>query len=110
MVYYTKSRRSNVIKQISEKIVKIRIVIVAFLVVSSLAYFWQITSLSVRGFKIKDLENSIQQLKKDNQKLELEATDKEAMLNVEEKVKGLGLVAVEKVDYLTVVSPVVAMR
>lgn len=110
MVYYTKSRRFNSFRQLLGKIIKFRILIFAFLIISGLAYFWQITSLSVRGFKIKALENSIQQLKKDNQKLELEVTGQEAMLNVEEKVKGLGLVAMEKVEYLTAVSPVVALR
>ncbi len=64
----------------------------------------------MKGFQIKNLDKQIQQLKKDSQKLELEITAEKSMMNVDERVKGLNLVAVRKVEYLNVVSPAVALR
>lgn len=110
MIHYSPTRRSNLWQKINSKIVKFRAVFFSFLVIFSLAYFWQITSLSIKGFQIKNLDKQIQQLKKDSQKLELEITAEKSMLNIDERVKGLNLVAVQKVEYLNVVSPVVALR
>lgn len=92
------------------KITKFRTIIFSFLIIFSLAYFWQVTSLSIKGFQIKDLDKQIQQLKKDSQKMELEITVEKSMMNVDERVKGLNLVAVQNVEYLNVVNPSVALR
>ncbi len=110
MVHYSPTRRSNFLQKMSNKIIKFRTIIFSFLIVFSLAYFWQVTSLSIKGFQIKDLDKQIKQLKKDSQKLELEITVEKSMMNVDERVKGLNLVAVQNVEYLNVVSPTVALR
>lgn len=110
MIHYSPTRRSNYFQKINNQIVKFRAIVFSFLIIFSLAYFWQVTSLSIKGFQIKNLDKQIQQLKKDSQKLELEVTAEEAMMNVDERVKGLNLVAVQKVEYLNVISPVVALR
>lgn len=110
MVHYSPTRRSNYWQKINNKIVKFRAIIFSFLIIFSLAYFWQVTSLSIKGFQIKDLDKQIQQLKKDSQKMELEITVEKSMMNVDERVKGLNLVAVQNVEYLNVMSPAVALR
>lgn len=110
MVHYSPTHRSNFWQKINNKIVKFRAIIFSFLIIFSLAYFWQVTSLSIKGFQIKDLDKQIQQLKKDSQKMELEITVEKSMLNVDERVKGLNLVAMQNVEYLNVVSPSVALR
>lgn len=110
MVHYSPTRRSNYWQKINSKIVKFRTIIFSFLIIFSLAYFWQVTSLSIKGFQIKDLDKQIQQLKKDSQKMELEITVEKSMMNVDERVKGLNLVAVQNVEYLNVMSPAVALR
>ena len=110
MVHYSKTRRSYFWQTVNHKIVKFRVIIFSFLIIFSSAYFWQVTSLSMKGYQIKNLDKQIQQLKKDSQGLELEVTAEKSMLNVDERVKGLNLVAVQKVEYLNVVSPVVALR
>ena len=110
MVHYSKTRRSNWLQKMSNKIIKFRGIIFSFLIIFSLAYFWQVTSLSMKGFQIKNLDKQIQQLKKDSQKLELELTVEKSMMNVDERVKGLNLVAVKNVEYLNVISPAVALR
>ncbi|MBI5022925.1 MAG: hypothetical protein HZC05_02035 [Candidatus Magasanikbacteria bacterium] len=110
MFYHLKTRRSNFLQKTSDKITKFRGIIFSFLIIFSLAYFWQVTSLSMKGFQIKDLDKQIQQLKKDSQKLELELTAEKSMMNVDERVKGLNLVEVKNVEYLNVASPAVALR
>lgn len=110
MIYYTKFCRVGSLRKINEFIIKSRFLVFFLLITAAAAYFWQVTSLSVKGFQIKELEKNIQQLKTENKKLELDLTAQESMINLEERVKDLNLVAVDKVEYLTVVSPVVALR
>jgi len=81
MVHYSPTRRSNFLQKMTNKITKFRGIIFSFLIIFSLAYFWQVTSLSIKGFQIKDLDKQIQQLKKDSQKLELEITVEKSMMN-----------------------------
>lgn len=111
MVYYTKFRGySPGFEKLMTWLEKGKIFIFFLLIIFGLAYFWQINSLSTQGFQIKELENNIQLLKEENQKLELEAARQQSMLNIDEQIQGLGLVAVNQVEYLRPVGPAVAVK
>ncbi len=111
MVYYTKfSRPNRFLEKTGVWLRRYRIFIIAFFLISASAYLWQINALSTRGFKIKELENNISDLKKDNQTLELEVTNEQSMFNLNERIKQLNLVAIQKVEYLQPIGPAVAVR
>lgn len=110
MVYYTKSRHSHRFDKLTKGLERAKILIFVLLIISGLAYFWQINSLSTRGFKIKELEKDIQQLKSDNQKLELEVTNEQSMFNLDEQIKSLNMVELTQVEYLRPTGPAVAVK
>lgn len=110
MVYYTKSRHSHRFDKLTKGLARVKILIFILLIISGIAYFWQINSLSTRGFKIKELEKDIQQLKLDNQKLELEATNEQSMFNLDEQIKRLNMVELTQVEYLRPTGPAVAVK
>jgi cell division protein FtsL len=64
-------------------------------------YLWQINSLATKGYKIKDLEEKVSQIKDQNKKLELEVTELRSSARIAEKLKELNLVEVAKIEYLT---------
>ncbi len=66
-----------------------------------LIYLWQINGLATKGYKIKDLEERVSQIKNQNKKLELEVTELRSSARIAEKLKELNLVEVAKIEYLT---------
>lgn len=111
MVYYTKFRGySPGFEKLMTWLEKRKAILFILLIIFGLAYFWQINSLSTQGFQINELENNIQLLKEENQKLELEAARQQSMLNIDEQIQELGLVAVNQVEYLRPVGPAVAVK
>jgi len=79
------------------------------LIFSALAYLALINNVSTGGFELKGLEQKIEQLKEENSKLELEATKLEAMNTIAAASEQLQLTQADKVEYLEVTSPVVAL-
>jgi len=66
-----------------------------------LIYLWQINGLATKGYKIKDLEEKVSQIKDQNKKLELEVTELRSSARIAAKLKELNLVEVARVEYLT---------
>ena len=79
----------------------INIILSVFVLTISVSYLIQINSLATKGYKIKELEGKILELKDKKNDLELESLSLQSMGTVKEKVDGLGLVAVNNPDYLT---------
>ncbi len=64
------------------------------------SYLIQTNGLATKGYQIKELESKIAELKQEQADLELEALSLQSLGTVKEKVDQLGLVAVDKTDYL----------
>ncbi|MFA5070538.1 MAG: hypothetical protein WC528_04635 [Patescibacteria group bacterium] len=88
---------------------KVSLAVFLALIFSALAYLALINNVSTGGFQLKDLEQRIDQLKVENRKLELEATKLEAMNTLVAASEQLELTQADKVEYLEVTSPVVAL-
>ena len=65
-----------------------------------LVYLWQVNGLVSNGYKIKELEEKVSQIKDKNKKLELEVTELRSSARIAEKLKELNLVEVARVEYL----------
>ncbi|MCX6779381.1 MAG: hypothetical protein NTU97_04090 [Candidatus Magasanikbacteria bacterium] len=110
MVYYSKMHRVTTIDLFFERADKYKIWLLIACVVFGMAYFWQVNSVSNRGFKIRDLEKQISLLKNSNQQLELQAASLQSLENLNDKIKQLNMVVPEKVEYLRPVGSGVALR
>ena len=78
----------------------VNVVICTLIVVMTVGYLVQINSLATKGYKIKELENKITGLKKEQADLELEALSLQSMGTVAEKVQDLGMVMAGEPEYL----------
>ncbi|MDD5043240.1 MAG: septum formation initiator family protein [Patescibacteria group bacterium] len=86
------------------------VIILVLIVAAGLLYLVQINSVAAKGFEIKDLEKRIETLKDDNKNLELKIAELQSHSYLAEKIKGLNMVAVSKVDYLIPGSTAVAYK
>lgn len=75
-----------------------------------LMYLLQTSSASTQGYKISDLEKQIRALEQKNQKLEFEIATHRSMKSIQQRLPGVELVAADKVEYVTLLAPAVALR
>lgn len=74
--------------------------ILTIIVISGSVYLIEVNSLATKGYQIKELESKIADLKNEKSDLEIEVLSLQSISVVREKIEGLGLVSLEKSDYL----------
>jgi len=77
---------------------------------SSISYVLVKNDLSIKGFVINDLQKELNHLKNKNENLQLDLTSLESYSNLAIRVKELGMVKTEKVEYISPGELNVAMR
>lgn len=81
------------------------------MVFSSLAiYLFEVNAISTKGFKTRDLENQIEVIKNENEKLSLQIIEMQSMGQLKKRVAGLGMVAATDVVYYSTATEAVARR
>ncbi|MBU1922543.1 hypothetical protein KKD84_05030 [Patescibacteria group bacterium] len=84
---------------------------VALIVFLSIYYVTTVNDLIVKGFRLQELKNEINNLEEENRNLTTNKTSLESYGHISQRVKDLEMVAIgEEVDYITVASEVVAQR
>ncbi len=78
------------------------LVIVFFILISvvGLLYLVQINALATKGYKIKELEERVSDLRDKNKGLELQITELRSSERISREVENLEMVAVSRVEYL----------
>lgn len=87
-----------------------RALLVLGIVAVSFSYLVTVVSISTHGYKIKDLERRIEDLKLENKKLNLKAAQMQAPQRIEAWVRESGMVAATSVQYVGASTGVVAAR
>lgn len=82
----------------------------AIIAVVGFSYLVTVISISTRGYRMRDLERSIEDLKLENKKLNLQIAEMQAPQRIEEWVKTSGMVAASDIQYVSSTSGVVAAR
>ncbi|NOQ67842.1 hypothetical protein GQ568_00185 [Patescibacteria group bacterium] len=82
---------------------------VAVIILMSIMYIYQMSSVATNGYEIEKYEDSLAGLKKENQKMTIELADLKAMHNFEDDNE---LIAIEycNVSYITSSSSAVAIQ
>jgi hypothetical protein len=80
-----------------------------FIVFSSAFYLFQVNDLAVKGYDIRDLENKIGELEKENKKMQIREMELRSMYVIEKSAQDFNLVSPVNVTYLEV-SSAVAIR
>jgi hypothetical protein len=89
-------RRPNPLAKI--KLVNLLILVLIF--AAGLSYLFGMNRLMVSGFKLQALKRQVAALSDENQDIENQRVDLESYPNLEQRLKDLNMVAVDKVDYL----------
>jgi len=63
-------------------------------------YLFQVNDLATKGFEVRDLENKIQELQKENKKLEIREVELTSMYSIEKSTESLGLVNSGNASYV----------
>jgi cell division protein FtsL len=74
--------------------------LVALIIIFSFFYLWQINSLATKGYKVKELEDRVSELRETNKKLELQITELRSSDRITKEVENLQMVQVARVEYL----------
>lgn len=103
-------QRKKVFRKMKIDIKILNLVIIGLIVVMSITYLIQVNSFAVKGYKIKELEKKITELKQAGKSLELQVLNLQSMDNVQSKVDQLNMVAVGKTEYLMPTPVVLATK
>ncbi len=84
--------------------------VMVFIVFFGVLYVLQTSSISAKGFAMSDLEQQIQTLENENQKVEFEIATHRSMKSIEQRLQSMNLVTVDNAQYATLTGNSVAMR
>ncbi len=108
-VHHTMRRISLFVQFLSRQKSWRGILVVAIAVVG-FSYLVSVVSISTRGYKMRDLESHINDLKFENKKLNLQVAEMKSPERIAEWVKTSGMIATANVQYISATSGVVAVR
>lgn len=80
--------------------------VISLFLLSGFFYLYQVNGLATKGFKIKEAENKIKELKKEGKKLEIRETELRSMYTIEKETQDLNLVNSSNVSYVEINGPI----
>jgi len=90
-----------------------RVTLSFFLVVlvcaTGVFYIFEVNNMATKGYEIDKLEKQLNELKKGNERLQIQAAELKSMYKIEEKTKELNMIAPKDVSYMNLPGDV-AMR
>ena len=106
--YKPERKSKNKLKKFTKPI--FFVTIIAVFVCAIGVYLFEVNYIAAKGFYIRDLEQSIVTEKEGFEKLQLEMIGLRSMVDLSEKVEGLGMQPVDKITYYDSAGQVVARR
>lgn len=88
----------------------LRIFMLALTLAFGILYVVQVNAASTKGFTMRDLERSNQELRRENDKLSAEIDRLRSLASVSERESFLGLVKLQNVTYIRAGASEVALR
>lgn len=76
--------------------------IIFFLIFSSAFYLFQVNDLAVKGYDIRDLENRISELDKENKQMQIHEMELRSMYVIEKSAQDFNLVSPVNVSYVEI--------
>ncbi len=83
---------------------------VGLFVSSMVVYLAEVNNIAAKGFQVRDLENQIEKLASENEKLQVQAIEMRSMTDLSTKVQELGMVPVNDITYYDTTGQLVAVR
>ncbi|MFA5871972.1 MAG: septum formation initiator family protein [Parcubacteria group bacterium] len=76
--------------------------LVAMICAAAVFYIFEVNNQATKGYEIKNLEDNLEALKANNEKLKIQAAELKSMYNIEEKTKELNMTAPKDISYINV--------
>lgn len=83
---------------------------IVFVFIAGGFYLYEVNSAAIKGFKIKELERKVENLRAENKKLENNSAKYESITATQEKTRDLQMVPSRVVEYVSVTSGGVAKK
>lgn len=87
-----------------------RVCLVALIAVFGVMNLVQITKMSTKGYQINELENNIQSLNHEVEKLNVQIAQHRSMNSIQDRLANLNMVAAENIEYISLPGSSVARR
>lgn len=84
--------------------------LVVLAVFSASAYLYQVNSLIAKGYEIKEIENKIKDLEKENRKMKIREVELRSMYAIEKSSQNLNMIGPEEISYIEIGGPVAMMK
>jgi hypothetical protein len=84
--------------------------LVCLIIILGVSYMACMNDLAIKGFILQDLKSKSKKLTSDNNNTELEIMKLQAYENIDAKAKEMKMVQVDKIDYINVLSSIVAKK
>ena len=97
----TKNKNKKILGSIS-----ISFVVVLFIALAGIIYIYSINSSAVKGYKIRQAENEIKDLKKESEQLRIKEAELKSLYHIEEASKKMNMDALKDVSFIDEASPV----
>ena len=97
----TKNKNEKILGSIS-----IGFVVVFFIALAGIIYIYSINSSAVKGYKIRQAENQIKDLKKESEQLRIKEAELKSLYHIEEASKRMKMNELKEVSFIDEVSPV----
>jgi len=91
---------TTVLASLLNQTVVLNLILLALLVSLVVMYIAQMNVALTKGYQIKLVEQSIEELQLSNEALELNVTQAQSVGHIQDQVKMLGMVPVERVEYV----------
>jgi cell division protein FtsL len=91
------------------RMVKVHIGVLLTAAIFSLVYLVQVNAMATKGYAIREIEQSIAQKKKANERIGLDIIQAQSIENLQKKMDELKLVQSQRIDYITSGAPVATL-
>jgi hypothetical protein len=87
-----------------------RVTMIGLIVLFGVLFVAKVSSVSTKGFEISDLEKSVQELERENQKLNVKIAEHRSMESIQTRLGDMNMVAASNIEYVNLVGNAVAKR
>ena len=105
-----KIRRRTVSQKARESKFTVSILATVLICAAGLSYVFQISGVATKGYEIENYEKILFDLRRENQKMLIEAADLKSMNNLENEFEKLSVIDYQDIAYITSISNAVAME
>ncbi len=84
----------------STKCAKVHAGVLLTVLILSVVYLVHVNALATRGYAMKELDSHIADLKKENERLQMDIIEAQSMSTLQKKIDEMKLVRADRIDYL----------